>query len=117
MSEIMANAQAADLEDVETKYVPDVLVSGKKTLADVNQDVSAPLERFPTGKWWACFVVALCCFGVGAALAGEMFVKGLGVLGLNQPNGWGVFIVNFVFWVGIGHAGTLISAILFLFRQ
>jgi molybdopterin-containing oxidoreductase family membrane subunit len=46
-----------------------------------------------------------------------MFLTGLGVLGLNQPNGWGVFIVNFVFWVGIGHAGTLISAILFLFRQ
>jgi len=39
------------------------------------------------------------------------------VWGLNIPNGWGFDITNFVFWVGIGHAGTLISAILFLFRQ
>ena len=42
---------------------------------------------------------------------------GVGVWGLNNPVGWGFAIVNFVFWVGIGHAGTLISAILFLFRQ
>ncbi len=98
-------------------FVPDRLVAGGKTMADVNDDVAAPLERFPTKKWWACFIIALSCFGVGATLAGIMFAKGLGVLGLNQPNGWGVFIVNFVFWVGIGHAGTLISAILFLFRQ
>ncbi|MGZ3708325.1 MAG: NrfD/PsrC family molybdoenzyme membrane anchor subunit [Bdellovibrionota bacterium] len=98
-------------------FTPDVLVTGGKTMADVNNDVAAPLERFPTRKWWACFIVALSAFGIGAILAANMFMQGLGVLGLNQPNGWGVFIVNFVFWVGIGHAGTLISAILFLFRQ
>ena len=43
--------------------------------------------------------------------------EGIGIWGLNNPVGWGYAIVNFVFWVGIGHAGTLISAILFLFRQ
>ena len=42
---------------------------------------------------------------------------GVGVTGINHPVGWGVFIVTFVFWIGIGHAGTLISAILFLFNQ
>ena len=98
-------------------YTPEPLVTGGKTLADVNNDISAPLERFPTKKWWICFITAILAFLLGASLAAEMFMKGLGVLGLNQPNGWGVFIVNFVFWVGIGHAGTLISAILFLFRQ
>ena len=50
-------------------------------------------------------------------LVGYSFAKGLGVLGINTPVSWGLYIVNFVFWVGIGHAGTLISAILFLFRQ
>ena len=43
--------------------------------------------------------------------------EGVGIWGLNNPIGWGWAIVNFVFWVGIGHAGTLISAVLFLFRQ
>src|SRR5690606_20117429 len=99
------------------KYEPDILVTNNKTFADVNNDVCAPLERFPSWKWWVCFLVALTCFGIGAVLAGNMFMTGLGVLGLNQPVGWGTFIVTFVFWVGIGHAGTLISAILFLFRQ
>ena len=99
------------------QFVPDVYVTGGKTFDDVNNDIARPLESFPTWKWWVCFIAALSAFGLGAVLAGIMFAKGLGVLGLNQPNGWGVFIVNFVFWVGIGHAGTLISAILFLFRQ
>jgi molybdopterin-containing oxidoreductase family membrane subunit len=99
------------------KFVPDVLVTGNRTYADVNNDVARPLESFPTWKWWTAFGIALSAFALGATLAGIMFARGLGVLGLNEPNGWGVFIVNFVFWVGIGHAGTLISAILFLFRQ
>ena len=46
-----------------------------------------------------------------------LLVNGVGVWGVNNPTGWGFAIINFVFWVGIGHAGTLISAILFLFRQ
>ena len=95
----------------------EMLVTGGKSYSDVNQDVAAPAERFPNWKWWAAFGVAITAFLIGATLAGIMFAQGLGVLGLNQPNGWGVFIVNFVFWIGIGHAGTLISAILFLFRQ
>jgi molybdopterin-containing oxidoreductase family membrane subunit len=93
------------------------LVRPGKTYGDVTDAVAKPLESFPTLKWWICFGAALMAFGIGAVLAGIMFARGLGVLGLNQPNGWGVFIVNFVFWVGIGHAGTLISAILFMFRQ
>lgn len=99
------------------EYVPESLVRDGKNYSNINDDVCQPLERFPTKLWAIVFGVALSCFLLGATLAGYMFAKGLGVLGLNQPNGWGVFIVNFVFWVGIGHAGTLISAILFLFRQ
>ncbi|MBN20579.1 MAG: hydrogenase [Bdellovibrionaceae bacterium] len=99
------------------RFHQDVLVTGGKQYSDLNDDVAKPLESFPTKKWWVCFITAVLVFAFGAMLAANMFMQGLGVLGLNQPTGWGTFIVNFVFWVGIGHAGTLISAILFLFRQ
>ena len=46
-----------------------------------------------------------------------LVLKGVGIWGVNIPNGWGFAIINFVWWIGIGHAGTLISAILLLFRQ
>lgn len=106
----MGNAQEAALP-------AELLVTGGKSYSNLNDDVAKPLESFPTHRWWICFGAAVSAFLLGAVLAGIMFDQGLGVLGLNQPNGWGVFIVNFVFWIGIGHAGTLISAILFLFRQ
>ncbi len=103
------------------KYEPEVLVTGGKEFADVNQDVSKPLETLPsiinTKKWWICMSVALSFLGLGAILMAVTVAKGIGMWGLNQPGGWGNDIANFVFWVGIGHAGTLISAILFLFRQ
>jgi molybdopterin-containing oxidoreductase family membrane subunit len=95
----------------------DVFVTGGKTFQDINEDVSRPLENFPTGKWWICFSVSLLCLMLWAWSVGNFVYYGQGVLGLNQPSGWGTDITNFVFWVGIGHAGTLISAILFLFRQ
>jgi len=97
--------------------LPDVLVRGGKTFADVNDDVSRPLESFPTGKWWFLFSICLGVLGIWAFSVGSFIYYGQGVLGINQPSGWGTDITNFVFWVGIGHAGTLISAILFLFRQ
>ena len=91
----------------------EILVTGGKTFADVNDDVSRPLESFPTARWWACFAIALVALGIWAYSVTSFVLIGQGVLGLNQPNGWGTDITNFVFWVGIGHAGTLISAILF----
>ncbi len=94
-----------------------VYVTGGKTMKDINDDVSRPLESFPTLRWWVCFMAALGALGIWAVSVGTFVFKGQGVLGLNQPSGWGTDITNFVFWVGIGHAGTLISAILFLFRQ
>jgi len=97
--------------------VADALVTGGKTYADVNADVSRPLESFPTTKWWVCFGTALFFLAIGLASWTMEFTYGIGMWGLNHPSGWGTDITNFVFWVGIGHAGTLISAILFLFRQ
>jgi Ni/Fe-hydrogenase subunit HybB-like protein len=100
-----------------THYQPEVLVTGDKAISDVNLDVSRPVENFPTVKWWICFGVALFCLAIWLATVTNFVTNGMGILGFNQPVGWGTDITNFVFWVGIGHAGTLISAILFLFRQ
>jgi len=67
--------------------------------------------------WYIAFVISFALMCVLGILVGYLIVTGVGVWGNNNPAMWGFPIVNFVFWVGIGHAGTLISAILFLFRQ
>lgn len=94
------------------------LVLGHKERADITHIVAAPLERFPSRPWFVCFALTsfLLVFGLGLC-GGWTIYKGVGVWGLNQPVGWAFDITNFVFWIGIGHAGTLISAILYLFRQ
>lgn len=93
------------------------LLNPSKTIANVNEDICRPLERFPSKAWWVVFILSLGCLLLGTGLVAIQFKEGIGVLGINHPVGWGVYITNFVFWIGIGHAGTLISAILFLFRQ
>lgn len=99
----------------EVKRVP--LVTGTPTFESVTNDICKPILG-KTPQWW------FIAFGFASSLAlmmfgmiGYLIWEGIGVWGLNVPVGWGWAIVNFVFWVGIGHAGTLISAILFLFRQ
>ncbi|UXR63840.1 polysulfide reductase NrfD [Bdellovibrio bacteriovorus] len=93
------------------------LVLGNKTLKDVTDDICAPVERFPSKGWVGMFLGAktllLFYIGILASVVGV----GIGLLGVNSPVFWGTMIVTFVFWIGIGHAGTLISAVLFLFRQ
>ena len=93
------------------------LVEGGKTYADVTNDVCKPLESFPTKLWWIAFTVSASVMLTGFSLIGYMIMTGVGVTGLRSPVGWGMMIITFVFWIGIGHAGTLISAILFLFKQ
>tara|TARA_B100000427_G_scaffold103252_1_gene85372 strand:- start:26582 stop:27964 length:1383 start_codon:yes stop_codon:yes gene_type:complete len=95
---------------------PDLVVPGE-TFESVTEIVSRPMEmKLPS--WW---LIAFCVAVSGVLLLKSMIAyliwEGIGIWGLNNPVGWGYAIVNFVFWVGIGHAGTLISAILFLFRQ
>jgi molybdopterin-containing oxidoreductase family membrane subunit len=93
------------------------LVATEKSLGQVTADICAPLERRATGLWWAAFLAAFSVFLVGAAAVTYQVATGIGTWGLNRTVGWAFDITNFVFWIGIGHAGTLISAILFLFRQ
>ena len=97
--------------------IEEPLVTGNKKFTDVDQDICAHTERFPMRRWWICFGIALAFLGLLGFSLITMFYVGIGVVGPNSPVGWGTFIVNFVFWIGIGHAGTLISAVLFLFRQ
>jgi molybdopterin-containing oxidoreductase family membrane subunit len=95
----------------------EALVGSSKTYSSVNDDVCKPLESFPTKKWYIAFTISVCIMLMGFSLIGYMFYTGVGQSGIRSPVGWGMMIVTFVFWIGIGHAGTLISAILFLFRQ
>ncbi|MFX3539386.1 NrfD/PsrC family molybdoenzyme membrane anchor subunit, partial [Leptospira borgpetersenii] len=83
----------------------------------VTEDILKPVEAFPTSLWWKAFLLVLTITVVDLAIIGYLMWEGLYILGINNPVAWGFFIVNFVFWIGIGHAGTLISAVLYLFRQ
>ena len=85
--------------------------------AELDEAIAAPLDRFPTNRWWIAFGIAVAVLGFGVFASVVILYKGVGVLGFNQPVAWAFDITNFVFWIGIGHAGTLISAILFLLRQ
>ena len=95
----------------------ETLVTGGKTLADVSHDISIQVENKPSRLWWMAFGVSLVLLMYGGYCCWMMLWNGIGMWGLNKTVGWAWDITNFVWWVGIGHAGTLISAILLLFRQ
>ncbi|NUQ34031.1 MAG: polysulfide reductase NrfD [Planctomycetaceae bacterium] len=93
------------------------LVYGNKSLGQVTTDVCGVLERKPSKEWWLGFMAATSILGLGALCVAYQIGTGIGTWGLNRTVGWAFDITNFVFWIGIGHAGTLISAVLFLLRQ
>ena len=94
-----------------------LLVHGGLSFHDITDLVSYHTEKKTPVAWLGAFALANIGLLTLVACIAYLFWNGVGVWGLNNPVGWGYAIVNFVFWVGIGHAGTLISAILFLFRQ
>jgi len=87
------------------------------SMAKVTEDVLAPIEKRPGKIWLFLIMISMGAMAILGYILTIQLTKGIGILGLNHPVAWGVYITNFVFWVGIGHAGTLISAILFLLRQ
>src|SRR6185436_14072143 len=94
------------------------LVKGENTFSTVNDKVARIVEKGGMPRaWWYLFIPSAMLAGVWVLSVSWLFWMGIGIWGLNQPIGWAWDITGFVFWVGIGHAGTLISAILFLFRQ
>ena len=101
----------------QTAYYEPPLIAGNPSFGSVTNSICDIIEKPPPRLWYIAISVAgsfaLMFFGLIAYLVWE----GTGIWGLQIPVAWGWAIVNFVFWVGIGHAGTLISAILFLLRQ
>ena len=100
-----------------TSSVRQPLVTGGKTYHDVTHDVSRQVEGKPSKLWFLAFLTAVGVLALGSTALLATLWEGIGMWGLNKTVGWAWDITNFVWWVGIGHAGTLISAILLLFRQ
>src|SRR5713226_503208 len=92
-------------------------VDGDPSLGEITDDIARPLEGRPGRGWWICLGVASAALLNLGAMVTWLISHGVGVWGLNNSVGWAFDITNFVFWIGIGHAGTLISAILLLLRQ
>ena len=88
------------------------------TFGTVTEKISAiVLTRPATNGWFIGFGISFLATMMLLYALGYLFLKGIGIWGVTIPIGWGFAIVNFVWWIGIGHAGTLISAILLLLRQ
>ena len=93
------------------------LILGEKSYHDVTVDIAAPVEGKANRLWWIVFSISLTAFLWGLGCIIYTISTGIGTWGLNKTVNWAWDITNFVWWVGIGHAGTLISAVLLLFRQ
>ena len=98
-------------------YRPPIVEPGH-SFGSVTDKISAIVlgKRTPRG-WWVGFGIAFALLMLFNGAVGYLLYRGVGIWGINIPVGWGFAIVNFVWWIGIGHAGTLISAILLLLRQ
>jgi molybdopterin-containing oxidoreductase family membrane subunit len=86
----------------------------KMTYRQVNETIMAAMTP-PTREYYAWLALCLCGALIGGGCWAYQIATGLGVAGINHPTMWGTYLINFVFWVGIAHSGTLISAILYLF--
>ncbi len=117
----IATARAERVESDNTAYDPTntpSLVLGGHDFTSLTEKVCGLVERDKTPRsWYIAIAITGSLTVVMFAMIAYLIVTGVGVWGVNSTVGWGFAIVNFVFWVGIGHAGTLISAILFLLRQ
>ena len=93
-------------------------IDGAATPESVSDQISGViLQPRHQRLWWKLLALSACGVGVLVVSIGVLLYQGIGVWGVTRPVGWGLAIVNFVWWIGIGHAGTLISAVLLLLRQ
>ena len=97
--------------------IRDPLILGNKTYHDITKDIAKPVEGKANKYWWILFSLSLVLFIWGVLCMAYTIGTGIGAWGLNKTVNWAWDITNFVWWIGIGHAGTLISAVLLLFRQ
>src|SRR5438552_17487989 len=94
------------------------VVGSELTFGSVTDKISSIVLKRKTPIWWfAGFAISFILFQLMMLAITQLLFVGIGVWGVNIPVAWGMDILNFVWWIGIGHAGTLISAILLLLRQ
>src|ERR1700716_736220 len=93
------------------------LVLNKRNFSWITERIAGVIEANAARWWWVAFAITSMVAMIGLFCLGYQISTGIGTWGLNHPVGWAWDITNFVFWIGIGHAGTLISAILYLLRQ
>lgn len=96
---------------------PNEFLSGESSLAEINTRITEPLVRRAGMGWWIGFALAFAMLMLLMASITWVFARGVGIWGVNVPVAWAFAIINFVWWIGIGHAGTFISAILLLLNQ
>jgi molybdopterin-containing oxidoreductase family membrane subunit len=99
------------------KTPPPVIEPGHTFESVTSKITSVVLTKYQPFAWVVTLAIAFMFLNLLLVSVGYLFVKGVGIWGNNVPVGWAFDIINFVWWIGIGHAGTLISAILLLFRQ
>ncbi len=115
--QVLAPPGTGDGSLVDDPAVRAPLVLNNRTFTEVTDIICGYTEEKP-GRWWVpVFGLTSTAAGVGTLLILYLIITGVGVWGLNNQVDWAWDITNFVFWIGIGHAGTLISAILCLFKQ
>ena len=110
---------SSDAVSLPNQMLPEILrtppvLTGQVSSGSLDDQVHSPIERKPPKAWFVAFAITSVFALIGVVCIGYTVAVGIGVWGNNVPVAWGYAIVNFVFW--IGHAGTLISAILLLFR-
>ncbi|HEY2828961.1 MAG TPA: NrfD/PsrC family molybdoenzyme membrane anchor subunit [Thermoanaerobaculia bacterium] len=105
-------------EQIPARFIPSPILEPGHNFASVTDHISSIVLRrkMPLG-WMVLFFAGLMGVGVLGLTIMKLIFVGVGIWGINHPVGWGFDILNFVWWIGIGHAGTLISAILLLLRQ
>ncbi|WP_185877929.1 NrfD/PsrC family molybdoenzyme membrane anchor subunit [Blattabacterium cuenoti] len=103
--------------DYKKYYTRKKLIKGNKTIKDITNDIINPIKKKAGKLWWISICISILAFLWGVICIIYTVTTGIGVWGLNRTINWAWDITNFVWWVGIGHAGTLISAVLLLFRQ
>jgi molybdopterin-containing oxidoreductase family membrane subunit len=104
------------LEEARERLRPSIVGPGHTPATVTDKIASVVMDKTPLW-WFGGFAVAFSFLMLFLLSVGVLFAKGVGIWGINNPVGWGFAIINFVWWIGIGHAGTLISAILLLLRQ
>jgi len=102
--------------EAKKKLIQPIIADGHTPASVTDKISSSVLAKTPLW-WYVAFGVSFSLMMVLFFSLGVLFTKGVGIWGINNPVSWGFAIINFVWWIGIGHAGTLISAILMLLRQ